>query len=164
MICWRVSSSVAMRRRSTTLAGISSSTSTVSSRYISSMTSSSSESVRPPISISRMSLSISVKVSAASSFARRRNTMTSCFWEKSSISSARSTGYMFSSSSLSSLYFLSSSIWRIRSSVSFSFSSVSYASSSFLSRFSICILLPPVVHVRENPGSSRSCRKCPHIV
>ena len=116
LICLRVSSSVTIKSLSTTFAGISSSTSTVSSRYISSITSLISESVKALISTSRMSLLRYVKVSAADSFDKRRNTMIRCFSSNSSSNSAKSTGYIFSNSIFNSLYSLFSSISKICSS------------------------------------------------
>jgi len=111
-IFFLVSSSVAIKRRSTTFAGISSNTSTVSSTYISSITSSNSESVSALIKSSLMSLFISVNTSAASSFARRRKIKIRCFLSNSSNASTMSTGCTDSSSSFNFLKscFSSSSI------------------------------------------------------
>ena len=83
----RVSLSTFFRMRLTTLAGISSMTSTVSSRNISSNTSESSLSVKPVMSFSCRSGSISAKVSAASSLGSSRNSRKRLLSSRSSSSS-----------------------------------------------------------------------------
>jgi len=110
LICFLLSSSVAIKSRSTTFAGISSKTSTVSSRYISSMNSLISESVSAFKRVSLISEFISVNVSAAISFTRRRNTRIICLSSSSSSISAISKGCIFSKVSFNSLNLLSSSI------------------------------------------------------
>ena len=74
LIWLRVSASAWLMIRFTTLAGISSMTSTTSSRNISSNTDFSSASLNTEISCSWLSLDISTNTSAAFSFVNRRNT------------------------------------------------------------------------------------------
>ena len=104
----RVSGSACARIRFTTFAGISSTMSTASSMYSSSMTSLSSESEKPLMSSSWESLSISTKVSAASSFGSRRNSRGSISGSRSSNSAAISAAFIVTRMSRSVPYFLDS--------------------------------------------------------
>ena len=90
MIC-RVSLSVTSKICSTTLAGISSMISTVSSMYISSNSSLISERVNALIKVSCMGDDISVNTSAAFSFWIRRNRIVYSFSVKFSNNDAKST-------------------------------------------------------------------------
>ena len=115
----RISGSECFKIRLTTLAGISSTMSTVSSRYSSSSTSFSSVLEKPRISSSCWSLSSSTNTSAACSLGSRRNSRGSVFSSsRSSAKMAMSAGSSGNRRSRSSVYrfrFTRSSIFSISS-------------------------------------------------
>ena len=118
----RISGVALSRMRITTLAGISSTISTASSRYSSSSTSCSSVLEKPLMSISWLSLSSSTNTSAAVSFGSSRYSSGISFSPDFSSNSAMSAGSMGRNSSRSSVYCLlrasssiSSRYWSISS-------------------------------------------------
>ena len=109
LISFRICGSDWARIRCTTLAGISSTMSTASSTYSSSITWRSSLSLIPRISASCWSLSISTKLSAASSFGSRRKSSGSFSGSTPEKTAAISAGFIVTRTSRIVEYFLSAS-------------------------------------------------------